>query len=145
MGDITDMKYVFPTTNFSSHTWYISFKNGCGLDEDCAYNLTSISDSGSRVKALIQHEMDLADINPENVFLAGFSQGAQMSSYVQLVQLEFALGGVIVMDGYPLPPLIDMPNESEEWAKRQASYYGNDMRWMIWEGADDYIFPANKT
>merc|ERR1712110_423709 len=68
-----------------------------------------------------------------------------MSSYVQISQLDFALGGVIVMDGYPLPPLIDMPNESEEEAKKQATYYGNDMRWMIWEGEDDYIFPPNKT
>jgi len=108
--DISDMKLVFPTSNISSHVWYISYKNGCGLDDDCAYDLNSIKDSGSRVKALIKHEMSAANISPENVFLAGFSQGAQMTSYVQLMQLDFALGGAIVMDGYPLPPLIDMPN-----------------------------------
>jgi len=144
-GDISGMKLVFPTTNISTHVWYISYKNGCGLDDDCAYDLNSIRDSGSRVKALIEHEMQAANISPEHMFLAGFSQGAQLTSYVQICQLDFPLGGAIVMDGYPLPPLIDMPNVSEEEAKKLATYYGNDMRWMIWEGEDDYIFPPNKT
>jgi hypothetical protein len=49
------------------------------------------------------------------------------------------------MDGFPLPPLGDMPNGSQEDARANASYYGEDMRWMIWEGANDYIFPANLT
>ena len=84
-GDISGMKFVFPSSNITSgppkkgktpHLWYISYKNGCGLDDDCAYNLTSINDSGSRVKALIQHEMEAGKIEGKNVFLAGFSQGA---------------------------------------------------------------------
>ena len=30
-------------------------------------------------------------------------------------------------------------------AKQNASYYGSDMNWMIWHGADDPIFPAKMT
>jgi len=37
-----------------------------------------------------------------------------MTSYMQFCKLEFALGGVIVMDGYPLPPLVDMYNDTLE-------------------------------
>lgn len=70
-----------------------------------------------------------------NIFLAGFSQGSQLTGYMQLEKLEFALGGAIVMSGYPLPPLFHWPNESPATARRNASYSGQDMRWMIWVGA----------
>ena len=41
------------------HLWYDSYKNGCGLAEDCAYNLTSISHKASLVAAVIEREMSL--------------------------------------------------------------------------------------
>ena len=34
-------------------------------------------------------------------------QGAQLTSYMQIAKLDYALGGCVVMDGYPLPPLCD--------------------------------------
>merc|ERR1712151_47665 len=80
-----------------------------------------------------------------NVYLAGFSEGAQLTGYMQLVKLDFALGGTIVMDGFPLPPLFDMIGHSRADARRNATYYGNDMRWMIWHGTADAVFPVNFT
>ena len=54
-----------------------------------------------------------------------------------------ALGGTIVMDGFPLPPLCDMPGHAQSDARNNATYYGTDMRWMIYWGAADPIFPAH--
>ena len=62
---------------------------------------------------------------------------------MQLAKLTYALGGAIIMDGFPLPPLVDMPGASPDAAKRNASYYGDDMRFMIYQGAADPIFPAH--
>ena len=66
-----------------------------------------------------------------------------MTGYTQLVKLDFPLGGTAVMDGYPLPPLTHMPGADHDAAKANATYYGDDMNWMIWWGADDPIFPAS--
>ena len=38
-GDMSGIKYVFPTSAIPSKVWYISFKNGCGFNDDCAYNI----------------------------------------------------------------------------------------------------------
>ena len=64
---------------------------------------------------------------------------------MQLAKLDFALGGAIVMDGYPLPPLIDMPHGDAEAAKANATYFGDDMNFMIYHGTYDMIFPCNDT
>jgi len=144
-GDLSGFKYVFPTSRFSGHVWYQSYKNGCGLLDDCAYNISSIQEAASWVAGLIDHEMSVLGDDGSKVYLAGFSQGAQLTGYVQFCELPFALGGAIVMDGFPLPPLIDMPGNSPSAAKRNATYYGDDMKWMIWQGADDPIFPADLT
>ena len=52
---------------------------------------------------------------------------------------------MIVGDGYPMPPLVEMIGHSREEAIKNASYYGHDMRFMIWEGSEDRTFPANMT
>ena len=142
-GNMTGLKYVFPSA--PDGLWYHSYKNGCGLLDDCAYEISSIKARASSVAALIQREMHLVGGDSKKVFLAGFSQGAQMSGYVQLAHLRFALGGVVVMDGFPLPPLCDMPGRGPAAARRNATYYGRDMRWMIWQGAADPIFPGQLT
>lgn len=147
LGNLTGYKYVFPTSHIESHVWYISFKNGCGLADDCAYNLTSIADSADRVSQLIEHERSQAGIGGDasKVFLAGFSEGAQLTSYMQIAKLDYALGGTIVMDGFPLPPLCDMPGADAAAAKKNATYYGDDMRFFIWWGGADPIFPATES
>lgn len=147
-GNMTGIKYVFPTSVLPGHVWYNSFKNGCGLIGDCAYNISSIHESATNIAGLIDYEKAMVNNVNKNVFLAGFSEGAQLSSYMQFVHLTFALGGVIVMDGFPLPPLSDMPaanGGTPAAAKANASYTGDDMRWMIWEGSNDPIFPAKLT
>jgi len=145
-GNLEGLKYVFPTSAFESHVWYISYKNGCGLFDDCAYNLSSIHDSASRVAALIDHERNLVGGDASNIYLAGFSQGAQLTSYMQIAHLNFALGGAIIMDGFPLPPLCDMPRASKpQEAKKNATYYGSDMNFFLWQGEADTIFPSNMT
>ena len=89
-GDISKLKYVFPTSALPGHVWYIDFKDPhCGLDDDCAYNISSIEESASRVYELIQHEMSLPSIgsDPSKVYLAGFSEGAQLTAYMQIAKL----------------------------------------------------------
>ena len=142
-GDLAGVKYVFPSS--PDRLWYHSFKNGCGLLDDCAYNLSSIQVSAARVAALIEEETRQLGGQRKQVFLAGFSEGAQLTGYMQFAKLDYALGGAVVMDGFPLPPLENMPGASPASAKRNASYYGGDMRWMIWHGGADPIFPAPLT
>ena len=143
-GDLTGLKYVFPTS--PDHLWYQSYKTpGCGLLNDCAYNLSSITYKASLVRALLDQEMRAVGNNGKNVYLAGFSEGAQMTGYMQLVNLPFALGGVVVMDGFPLPPLENMPGASQAAARANASYYADDMKWVIYEGSADPIFPEKLT
>jgi len=144
-GDITGFKYVFPTSPISSHVWFNTYKNGCGLKDDCAYDIPSIQSSATAVATLIEHEKGLVGGDASKVYLAGFSEGAQLTGYMQLAKLDFALGGTIVMDGYPLPPLCDMPGHSQGDARKNATYYGTDMKWMIYWGAVDPIFPANES
>lgn len=142
-GDLSGIKYVFPTA--PDHLWYHSYKNGCGLKDDCAYNISSIDESASRVAALIEHEKAPLGGDGSKVYLGGFSEGAQLTSYMQIAKLDFALGGVIVMDGYPLPPLCDMPGAAPSAAKKNATYYGQDMKWMINWGDQDPIFPLQES
>ena len=91
---------------------------GCGLDDDCAYNKTSIAEAAGWVEALVEHEATLLGGDHKQVYLVGFSEGAQLTGYMQLAQLKYALGGVAVLDGFPLPPLFDWTDGSG------ASYTG---------------------
>lgn len=82
-GDITGFKYVFPTAPFlvesnygnGGAVWYESYKNGAGLDDDAAYNISSIEYAGSKVASLVNSEKSLVGGDASKVFLAGFSQG----------------------------------------------------------------------
>jgi len=153
ISNLKGVKYAFPTAPFPAgvdpktgeevYVWYYDYKiPDCGLLDDCAYNLSSIKYAGDKVAAVIEHEIQLLGGESSKVFLAGFSQGAQMSTYMQIANIDFALGGVIVMDGFPLPPLVDMPGHTPAEAKKNATYYGTDMRWMFFHGEKDPIFPA---
>jgi len=138
-GDTSGLKYVFPTS--PDHLWYGSTKQaGCGFCDDCAYTNGTIQESATRVAALIGHEMANVGNDSSKVYLAGFSEGAQLTAYMQIAKLDFALGGTIVMDGYPLPPVCDA-----QGIKARATYSGSDMKWMIWWGAADPIFPAQES
>merc|ERR1719266_1512782 len=146
--NLDGVKYAFPTSPFgdekSGFVWYYNYKlPDCGLLDDCAYNLTSIAYAASKVAAVLKYERKLLGGDSTKVFLAGFSQGAQMTTYVQICNLDFALGGVIAMSGFPLPPIVDMPGATPAAAKKNATYYGTDMKWMFYHGAADPIFPVD--
>ena len=141
------VKYVFPTSPDS--LWYISYKNGCGWN-DCSYNLTDIDYKSGLVKELIDHEMSLPAIGNDGkkVFLAGYSEGAQMTGYMQLAKLSFALGGVAVFDGFPLPPLWDMRNGPQAAARANSTLDAGallDTSWLIFQGTADPIFTEPET
>ena len=117
-GDVSKTKFVFPTATINNrdgegYNWYDSYKEpNCGLNDDCGYDLRTISYSGDEVAALIDYERKLRRWKDgSNIYLAGFSQGGQMATYVSLVKLDYALGGVAVLCGYPLPPLTNMPDQ----------------------------------
>ena len=61
------------------------------------------------LQTIIDAEAGASGIGYSNVFLSGFSQGGQMASFMQLNKLTNALGGVIVMSGYALPPTFNWP------------------------------------
>ena len=106
-------------------------------------------DSASRVSDLISHELTQPQIggSASQIFLAGFSQGGQLTSYMQIASLDYALGGAIIMDGFPLPPLCDMGKSGADpaAARANATYYGADMNFMLWHGEADSIFPLSFT
>jgi len=67
-----------------------------------------------------------------------------MAAYVQLTKMTEKLGAVIVFNGYPIPPLLTMPDETASVAQGKVTYRGNDMRWMIMYGGNDVTFPAKE-
>lgn len=147
-GDsLTNVKYVFPTSTLEGGLWYNSYKNDCGLADDCAYDLDSIQQSATAIENLIEQEMAQLDNDPSRVFLGGFSQGGQITGYVQIARLKYALGGTIIMSSYPLPPLSQLnPQEPDEAQASGDNFYtGQDMRWMVWLSQDDHVFPLRRT
>ena len=84
----------------------------------------------------------------KKVFLAGYSEGAQMTGYMQLAKLSFALGGVAVFDGFPLPPLWDMRNAPQAAARANSTLDEGsllDTSWLIFQGTADPIFTEPET
>ena len=65
---------------------------------------------------------------------------------MQIAKLDFPLAGTIVMDGFPIPPLSYIAHDdSLPEARKNATYYGDDMRWFIYHGGADPIFGADFT
>jgi predicted esterase len=138
-GDTSGLKYVFPSS--PNKLWYGSTKQaGCGLCDECAYTAGSIEASADRIATLIDEEKKNVGNVTSKVYLAGFSQGGQLTAYMQIAKLNFALGGTIVMDGYALPPVCNATT-----AKSKATYSGSDMNWFIYWGGADPIFPAKES
>jgi predicted esterase len=107
-GDsIEGMKALFPTTPFhinpDQDLWWVTDywvdgdfnamaglhyqKNpNCelGIFKSCSYDLEKLDLIGKSIKALIENEIDNNGIRPENIFLAGFSQGGQIVYHTAL-------------------------------------------------------------
>lgn len=138
-GNTDGIKYVWPTSPNS--LWYGSTKQaGCGFCDECAYTSGSIEESATRIATLIEHEKVYVGGQNKSIYLAGFSQGGQISAYMQIAKLDFALGGTIILDGYPLPPVCNA-----ETVKSKATYTGADMNWFIYWGSEDPIFPPQES
>jgi predicted esterase len=138
-GDTSGLKYVFPSS--PDKLWYESTKQaGCGFCDDCAYVAGSIETSATRIATLIQHELPNIGNVTTKMYVAGFSEGAQLTAYMQIAKLNFPLGGTIVMDGYALPPVCDAKTVASK-----ATYSGQDMNWFLYWGGEDPIFPPQES
>lgn len=95
------------------------------------------------IDLVIQTEKANVDDDATNVFLGGFSMGAIMAFYTPLMTLDYNIGGVIAFSGYPLPALTALIDMDTADAQAEASYYGSDMRFMLWHGSEEELFPAD--
>ena len=91
------IKYVFPTTPLDGNVWFNTYKGDCGLADDCAYDIPSIQEAATSVAALLESEMGILGGDNSKLYLAGFSEGAQLTGYTQIAKLNYPLGGVIIM------------------------------------------------
>jgi phospholipase/carboxylesterase len=98
-----DIRFVFPhapsipvTVNggHSMPAWY----DITGIDLISGQDAAGIQNSELAVLALIAHEIERG-IAPENIVLAGFSQGAAMTLHTAL-RLPYRLAGIMVLSGY---------------------------------------------
>lgn len=83
-GNTTNIKYIFPEATHNNYLWYTSTKtSGCGGTDDCAYDLTSITSSGDKLKSVVDYEKNLKSwTDSKNIYVAGYSQGGQIASYL---------------------------------------------------------------
>lgn len=88
MGDeeeLKGIKFVFPTSFREGGIWYETYKNGCGNNEACAFNIPQVEETGRVVASLIEYEKDLKGWEDgKNIYLAGFSQGSRTVYQVQM-------------------------------------------------------------
>lgn len=83
---------------------------------------------------MIENEVTNNGISATDIYLAGYSQGGQMSYHVTHGQLAYAIGGSFGVSTYPMYPV---------WASSTAAdytYYGTDSNWFIFGGTEDPIF-----
>ena len=110
-------KFIFPHAKHRSITinngmrmrgWYDIFSFNRGERQDEA----GILESSLEIQKLIQKEINCG-IQPEHIFLAGFSQGAAMSLFTGL-RYPKPLAGIIALSGYlPLPEKIKTERSSQ--------------------------------
>jgi phospholipase/carboxylesterase len=118
------IRFVFPhapsipvTVNGgnSMPAWY----DITGLDLVSGQDAAGIQNSELAVLALIAHEIERG-IAPENIVLAGFSQGAAMTLHTAL-RLPYQLAGIIVLSGYL--PLADRLTVERKPANAQTPIF----------------------
>lgn len=101
--DLPAIRYVFPhapvrpvTLNMgiNMRAWYDLY----GLDRDMREDIDGIKASRNLVTSLIMRESERG-VPPENIALAGFSQGSAMALYTGLRHAS-RLAGIIALSGY---------------------------------------------
>lgn len=142
--DLSNIKFIAPKATHTGNKWYVpTGTSGCSINDVCYYDTATVSTSGDQIKAVIDAENKAKSwTNSNNIILGGFADGGNMAAYVQLTKMTEKLGAVIVFNGYPVPPLLSMPDETASVAQGKVTYRGTDMRWMIMYGGNDGTFPA---
>jgi predicted esterase len=72
-----------------------------GWMKECTFDLNSMYIMGRSIAAIIEYEIEENGVDPENVFLAGYSNGGQMLFHVAFGQLEYTLGGYFAINTTP--------------------------------------------
>lgn len=83
----------------------------------------------------------------KRIYIAGKSQGALLSLYLQLMKLKTTFGGIGVFSGFPIKPLYEMTYDfvTASEAKAQCTNLQQDMRFFFWHGTKDTVFDQEKT
>jgi len=115
------VRYIFPhapmrpvtlNNGFVMRSWYDitqpSITAGLLLDSDSHQDAAGIRNSQGIIESLITQEITLG-IKPENIFLAGFSQGGAIALHTA-IRLNFQLGGILALSTY-LPLASKVGNE----------------------------------
>lgn len=131
-----NIKFVFPNApvmpvsinnGYQMPAWFDISHNGISADVDRAGIANSMTDIG----ALIKHEED-SGIQPGNIMLAGFSQGAVIALMTGL-HYPKRLAGIIALSGL----LLDA-----ETAIQQGSAANRDIPIFIGHGSEDQMVSA---
>ena len=112
-----------------------------GFFQECTYNLAQINSSGKQIAALIENEITINGISPENIFLAGFGQGGQIVYNVAFGQLTYTIGGYFSIASYPMYPAFQSISRYES-RRRRFTHYSEEMSWFMFSGELDVTYPA---
>ena len=81
------------------------------IGKDRHYDPADINNMGTGIANIVRDQVDKHN-DSSKVYLAGISQGAMMSLYVQMNRLGNPIGGVGVFEGSLVPPLMELLDKS---------------------------------
>lgn len=124
-------------------------------DDDRRYLDADIQSSAAGIASIVRDEINkyetLTNDASSKVYLAGFSQGAMMTLYVQMSRLREPLGGAGVFEGSLVPQLklLTYKNvtsgEAQEKCSICTSENKDNLRYFMYHGTDDLRFHLNAT
>ncbi|KAF8819741.1 phospholipase/carboxylesterase [Cardiosporidium cionae] len=103
-------KYIFPMAairpisingGFPSNAW----ANIHGLSADSVEDVTGYEVSMKQIHNIVDKEIEESGIDPSNIIIGGFSQGAALS-YLSALKYKVNLGGVVALSGWVPPHLL---------------------------------------
>ncbi len=120
------MRPVTLNNGYVMRAWY----DITGLHLEAREDKEGLADTSEKINQLIQQQIQLG-ISPENIFLAGFSQGGASILYAGL-RCSHQLAGLIVLSGY-LPLGKNLDTEKHSANQHTPIFWGH--------GAHDNIVP----
>lgn len=150
-----DVKIMFLQSGLKQGTrtpWMKTNSGHSHMDPD-ARNITDANMQSVSIIQIIRDEIKNTyghlsfEEGAKRIFLAGKSQGALLSLYIQLMKLKTPLGGIGVFSGFPLKPLLMLTYPNVTAAEAQAACPGisKDLRIFVWHGTKDTVFDQKKT